>query len=156
MAEGLTWRKNPGKPNTTANQLLILSLILENNGRGGGTVNHPAGNQWKSWCMRETTRQWPWNVAPTRSNWLVKPYLYMQFITSHLLGFCNSVANWQNYLNKTSHTCYGRVLLVGNFNIHIDKKATPDTITFYDMLEGLNLRNNTRDWNAYIRSHPST
>ena len=37
---------------------------------------------------------------------------------------------------------HGRVLLVGNFNIHIDKKIAPDTITFNDMLEGLNLRNN--------------
>ena len=34
----------------------------------------------------------------------------------------------------------GKVLLVGNLKIHIDKKAALDTITFNDMLEGLNLR----------------
>ena len=47
---------------------------------------------------------------------------------------------------------HGRVLLVGGFNIHIDKKATPDTITFNDMLEGLNLRNNI-EMEMHISDH---
>ena len=37
---------------------------------------------------------------------------------------------------------YGRVLLVGDFNIHINKRAVSDMITLNDMLENLDLRNN--------------
>ena len=66
----------------------------------------------------------------------------MQFIVSHLLVFCNSCGKLTALLEQDITYTHGRVLLVGNFNIHIDKKTTPDTITFNDMLEGLNLRSN--------------
>ena len=47
---------------------------------------------------------------------------------------------------------HGRPLLVDNFNIHTDKKATPDTITFNDKMEGLNLRNNL-EMEMHISGH---
>ena len=33
----------------------------------------------------------------------------------------------------------GKLLLIGDFNVHIDKPTEPDTITFLDVLDGFNL-----------------
>ena len=66
-------------------------------------------------------------------------YTIYHITFTSVLQFCGELTT----LLEQDITCmHGRVLLVGNFNIHIDKKTTPDTITFNDMLEGLNLRNN--------------
>ena len=35
----------------------------------------------------------------------------------------------------------GRLLFVGDFNIHMDEPTQPDTITFLDWLESFNLTN---------------
>ena len=59
--------------------------------------------------------------------------------STSVLQFCGELIT---LLEQDITHMHGRVLLVGVFNIHIDKRATPDTITFNDMLEGLNLRNN--------------
>ena len=56
-----------------------------------------------------------------------------------VLQFCDKLTE---LLEQDITYMHGRVLLVGDFNIHIDKKTAPDTILFNDMLEGLNLRNN--------------
>ena len=119
----------------------MLSLILEKM-EDVGEWPSSMRSQWKSWCMRETMRKWPCNVAPIRSNWLVKPYLYMQFITSHLTSVLQFCGKLTTLLEQDITYMHGRVLMVGNFNIHIDKKATSDNTTLNDILEGLNLRNN--------------
>ena len=59
--------------------------------------------------------------------------------STSVLQFCGKLTT---LLEQDITYMHGRVLLVGNFNIHIDKKTTLDTITFNDTLEGLNLRNN--------------
>ena len=59
--------------------------------------------------------------------------------STSVLQFCGKLPT---LLEQVITHMHGKVLLVGDFNIHIDKKATPDTSTFNDMLEGLNLRNN--------------
>ena len=59
--------------------------------------------------------------------------------STSVLQFCGALTT---LLEQDISYIHGRVLLVGDFNIHIDKKTAPDTINFNDMLEGLNLRNN--------------
>ena len=67
-------------------------------------------------------------------------YALYHIPSTSVLQFCGKVAT---LLEQDITYMHGIVILVGDFNINIDKKATPDTITFNDMLEGLNLKNNT-------------
>ena len=66
-------------------------------------------------------------------------YAIYHIPSTSLLQFCGKLTT---LLEQDITYMYGRVLLVVDFNIDIDKKAASDTITFNDMLEGLNLRNN--------------
>ena len=55
-----------------------------------------------------------------------------------VLTFCNDLANlieWNITKNR------GKLLLVGDFNIHLDEPAHSDTILFTDTLESLDLQN---------------
>ena len=52
--------------------------------------------------------------------------------------FCNNLANLIE-LNITENR--GKLLLVGDFNIHLDQPAHSDTILFNDTLESLDLQN---------------
>ena len=69
----------------------------------------------------------------------LSPYAIYCVPSTSVLQFC---AKLTTLLEQDITYIHSKVLLVGDFNTHIDKKATPDSITFNDMLEGLNLRNN--------------
>ena len=58
--------------------------------------------------------------------------------STSVLTFCNDLANL-NELNITK--IRGKLLLVGDFNIHLDEPAHSDTIQFNDTLESLDLQN---------------
>ena len=72
--------------------------------------------------------------------------------STSVLQFCGELTT---LLKQDITYMHGRVLLVGDFNIHIDKKATPDAITFNDMLEGLNPRNSI-EMEMHTSGHTST
>ena len=66
-------------------------------------------------------------------------YAIYCILSTSVLQFCGKLTTLPEQDITYMH---GRVLVVGNFNIHKDKKTTVDTITFTDMLESLNVRNN--------------
>ena len=66
-------------------------------------------------------------------------YAIYHIASTSVLQFCDKLTT---LLEQDITYMHGRVLLVDNFNIPTDKKIAPDTITFNDMLEGLNLGNN--------------
>ena len=57
--------------------------------------------------------------------------------STSVLTFCNDLANHIE-LKTTNDT--EKLLLVDDFNIHLDQPAHPETILFYDTLESLDLQ----------------
>ena len=72
--------------------------------------------------------------------------------STRVLQFCGKLTT---LLEQDITYMHGRPLLVGDFNIHSDKRATSYAITINDMLEGLNYRNNMR-WKCIYQVTPST
>ena len=58
--------------------------------------------------------------------------------STSVLTFCNDLANLIE-LNITKDR--GKLLLISDFNIHLDQPAHSDTILFIDTLESLDLQN---------------
>ena len=87
---------------------------------------------------KATTMEWSSYKIKLAGEMLFLYAIYCIPSTS-VLQFCSELTI---LLEQDITHMHERVLLVGDFNIHIDKKAAPDTIIFNDMLEGLNLRNN--------------
>ena len=57
-----------------------------------------------------------------------------------VIEFCNSLAT---ILESNINMDKGKLLMLGDFNIHLDEKNNPDTITFKDFLESFGLMNYT-------------
>ena len=68
---------------------------------------------------------------------------------TNVLTFCNDLANLIE-LNITKNR--GKLLLVGDFNIHLDEPTDSDIILFTDTLESLDLQNMVVSY-SQIRSH---
>ena len=69
---------------------------------------------------------------------LINLYVIYCMPFTSVLTFCNDLANLIE-LNITKNR--GKLLLVGDFNIHLDEPAHSDTILFTDTLESLDLQN---------------
>ena len=65
-------------------------------------------------------------------------YIIYRYPNSSVLSFCNEITELLecNAANDRGHT-----LLLGDFNIYLDDIHDPNTITFTDLLESLNLQN---------------
>ena len=68
---------------------------------------------------------------------LINLYVIYHMPSASILTFCNDLANLIE-LNITEDR--GKLLLVGDFNIHLDQPAHLDTILFNDTLESLDLQ----------------
>ena len=69
---------------------------------------------------------------------LIKLYVIYHMPSTSVLNFCNDLANHIE-LNVTKNR--GKLLLVGDFNIHLDEPVHSDTILFNDTLESLDMQN---------------
>ena len=69
---------------------------------------------------------------------LINLYVIYHMPSTSVLTFCNHLANLIE-LNITK--IRGKLLLVGDFNIHLNKPTHSDTILFNDTLESLDLQN---------------
>ena len=69
-------------------------------------------------------------------------YLYIIYRPPNgsVIEFCDSLAT---ILEGNINTDKGKLLMLGNFNIHLDEENNPDTITFNDFLESFGLINYT-------------
>ena len=65
-------------------------------------------------------------------------YIIYRYLASSVIEFCNELVS---LLVENVNTDEGTLILTGNFNIHMDDLTHPDTNTFMDTLEGLDVRN---------------
>ena len=65
-------------------------------------------------------------------------YIVYQYLASSVIEFCNKLIS---LLEENINTDKGTLILTGDFNIHMDDLTHPDTNTFMDTLEKLDLRN---------------
>ena len=65
-------------------------------------------------------------------------YTVYRIPNTNILTFCNGMAN---VLENNIIGDKGETFLLGDFNIHIDDPVDPDTITFNDFLDSLDLTN---------------
>ena len=65
-------------------------------------------------------------------------YIIYRYPQTSVIIFCEELAN---ILEQNIVTDRGEFILVGDFNIHVDKLDEPDTVTFKDFLESFNLVN---------------
>ena len=134
--------KDSDEEKSLVSQILLpdLSLILEKNGRGGGTaIIHRElmkilvhGGNFEATTMECSS----YNIKLADETLCL--YVIYQIPSTGVLQLCGKLT----LLEQDITYMHERVLLVGDFNIHIDKKVSPDTITFSDRLEGLNLGTN--------------
>ena len=76
-------------------------------------------------------------------------YIIYKYPNSSVLSFCNEITELLEYnvANDRGHT-----ILLGDFNIHLDDIHNPNTITFTDLLESLNLQNRVT-FPTHIHNH---
>ena len=65
-------------------------------------------------------------------------YIIYRYPASSVIDFCNELVS---LLEENINTDKGTLILTGDFNIHMDDPTHPDTNTFIDTLDGLDLRN---------------
>ena len=65
-------------------------------------------------------------------------YIIYRYLASSVIDFCNELVS---LLEENVNTDKGTLILTGDFNIHMDDPTHPDTNTFIDTLDGLDLRN---------------
>ena len=66
-----------------------------------------------------------------------------------VLQFCEEMVS---ILENSIKTLRNKILLIGDFNIHMDRPNNPNTIIFKDLLDSLNLRNNI-SFQTHISDH---
>ena len=65
-------------------------------------------------------------------------YVLYRSPTTSVLSFCTDLADVLEH-NITTDT--GNPIIIGDFNIHLDQPENPDTRTFKDFLDSMNLHN---------------
>ena len=65
-------------------------------------------------------------------------YVIYRYQASSVIEFCNELVS---LLEENVNIDKGTLILTGDFNIHMDNLTHPDTNTFIDTLDGLDLRN---------------
>ena len=80
------------------------------------------------------------NVNITIKGININPYIVYRPPKASIIEFCNSLAT---ILENNINTDKGKLLMLGDFNIHLDEENNPDTIIFNDFLESFGLTNYT-------------
>ena len=69
---------------------------------------------------------------------VVHCHIIYRMPSTSVINFCGELTS---IMEDTINLEQGRLLFVGNFNIHMDEPTHPDTMTFLDCLENFNLTN---------------
>ena len=77
-------------------------------------------------------------------------YIIYRYPVSSVTEFCNELVS---LLEGNVNTDKDTLILTGNFNIHMDDLTHPDTNTFIDTLEGLDLRNHVNFLTHKLNHH---
>ena len=76
-------------------------------------------------------------------------YIVYRYPGTSVISFCEELTDiLENNITRNK----GHLLLLGDFNIHLDKQEAPDTILFQDFLESLGLTNHVEQ-PMHISSH---
>ena len=76
-------------------------------------------------------------------------YLIYRLPSTSVLQFCSDMTD---IMERRIMDDLGKLLLIGDFNIHIDEATEPDTITFLDFLDSFNLTNHVQ-WLMHRLGH---
>ena len=76
-------------------------------------------------------------------------YLIYRLCSTSILQFCSDMID---NMERRITDDLGKLLLIGDFNIHIDEATEPDTITFLDFLDSFNLTNHVQ-WPMHRSGH---
>ena len=77
-------------------------------------------------------------------------YIIYRYPASRVIDFCNELTS---LLEENVNTDRGTLILTGDFNIHMDNSTHPDTNTFIDTLDGLDLRNHVNFLTHKLNHH---
>ena len=80
---------------------------------------------------------------------VINLYLIYRLPSTSVLQFCSDMTD---IMEKRITDDLGKLLLIGDFNIHIDEATEPDTITFLDFLNSFNLTNHVQ-WPMHRSGH---
>ena len=76
-------------------------------------------------------------------------YLIYRLPSTSVLQFCYDMTD---IMERRITDDLGKLLLIGDFNIHIDEATEPDTITILDFLDSFNLTNHVQ-WPMHRSGH---
>ena len=65
-------------------------------------------------------------------------YVFYRWLATSIIDFCNELIG---LLEENITNNKGDIILRGDFNIHIDDMKSSETLTFFDTLDSLDLRN---------------
>ena len=77
-------------------------------------------------------------------------YIIYRYPARSVIKFCNELIS---LLEENVNTDKGTLILTGDFNIHMDDLTHPNTNTFIDTLEGLDLRNHVNFLTHKLNHH---
>ena len=80
---------------------------------------------------------------------MVSLFIIHHILNTNVLQFCEEMVS---ILENSITTIRNKILLMGDFNIHMDRPDHPNTIIFNDLLDSLNFRNNI-SFQTHISHH---
>ena len=80
---------------------------------------------------------------------VINLYLIYRLPSTSVLQFCSDLTD---IMERRITDDLGKLLMIGDFNIHIDEATEPDTITFLDFLNRFNLTNHVQ-WPMHRSGH---
>ena len=80
---------------------------------------------------------------------VINLYLIYRLPSTGVLQFCSDMTD---IMERRITDDLGKLLLIGDFDIHIHKATEPDTITFLDFLDSFNLTNHVQ-WPTHRSGH---
>ena len=83
---------------------------------------------------------------------VINLYLIYRLPSTSVLQFCNDMTD---IMERRITDDLGKLLFIGDFNVHIDKPTEPDTITFLDFLDSFNLTSDVH-WSMHRSGHKFT
>ena len=140
-----TWIKMVHDPNTIKEILplgyKICSHPRRTNRKGGGLVLvykdsiiiNDVTDGSKSYATMEH-----WNFNINFAGTIVHCHIIHRIPSTSVINFCGELTS---IIEDTINLEQGRLLFVGDFNIHMEEPTQPDTITFLEWLESFNLTN---------------
>ena len=129
----------------------ILSHPRSDGRRGGGiAVVHKKNLKVKDETPTQTSKIMEYmKIKACLSGINFDVYVVYQYPGTSVISFCEELTD---ILENNITDNKGHLLLLGDFNIHLDKQEAPDTIIFQDFLDSLGLMNHVEQ-PTHMSSH---